>query len=155
MPAIIGASYYGTLRARDGVNYALLSILDGYLPFTVGVLANESFMTWGPGVDATCPGTRLYWYDLASGGVWRTNGAVAEEVPGFPVPGASGYTLYYDRAADVLYACYDGADVEVASFDGTNWTAYPATGGLGGTSGVVMAVPAGSTLRPGAAMVAT
>lgn len=148
---VIGASYYGTLRARNGSTYTALAVLAGELPFTFNIQANECFMSYGPGATPAVPGTRLYWTDFAST-VRYTDGATVAVVPGAPSTLNGFYFLYYDRERDRLYASYDpngAGSCTVEYFDGSSWTSLGTTGAIAAEGGVLSVVPTSSLLRAG------
>lgn len=148
MPSIFGASSYNTLRARDGVNYDLLAILQG-LPIDTTTGLNAPIMTWGPGATVDVPGTRLYWMD-STVEVWRTNGVVVEAVPGSPAVGSS-VAIFYDRATDTLYYVRDLAPalaVDTFTVAG-GWTSLGNALANGGGYGSIGQIPTTAVSGPG------
>lgn len=153
---LIGASYFGVLRARDGVNFDALGVLASKFAFTVSISPNACFMSFGPGKNPTVPGTRLYWASFTSD-IQYTDGSIVAVVPGSPVTADGFNFLYYDREGDILYVTYDEflLTCKVASFNGAAWDlTYADPGARGGTSAIITVVPRTSALRPGRPMTA-
>lgn len=169
MHTLIGASTYGTLRARDGANWAVLNVLSGIsapggLTFSAG-----RFMAYGPGVSPAVPRSRLYWLDgingvgASSASVWWTNGVDVTNMAfdpangGFDLP----FDMVYDPATDRLYVCYQGNAVVAgpcgaqvyrfyASYwDGSAWTNLPTTRSIGGNCGCIGIIPATALVGAG------
>jgi hypothetical protein len=101
-PGAICASAYGFQHSRDAVNFAPLGALAA--AFVATAYPYGPPMTFGPGVDATVPGTRLY-YSVPGGDLQCCDGLAITTVGGGPTR-VQNYQLLYDDANDRLYVAY-------------------------------------------------
>lgn len=159
MGAIIGASIYGVLRAKNDQPYEVLQVLDS-LPDgdPSAKLESNPFMVFGFGANSTVPGTRLYWCNTF-GDVYYTDGVNVVLVPGGPgVLASDSYMLLYDSNANVLYFSWSTSIggrplFNVSTYDGSTWTTLTDTGAHGSDFGTMGLVPTTAVANPGVLLI--